>query len=469
MNRCGVNPYLPLTEYVPDGEPRVFGDRLYVYGSHDAPNGDYFCPGDYVTWSAPVADLTDWRYEGVIYHRNQDALNEDGKFAMFAPDVVQGTDGKYYLFYCLQIQPRISVAVSDSPVGPFSFLGHVHYPDGRPLSEFMPYDPAVLVDDDGQVYLYYGFSAVFIQQKYGVPISPGSMMVKLASDMLTVLTEPEPMIPWDGRAAGTEFEDHPFFEASSIRKLRGKYYLVYSSKWFRELCYAVSDRPDGCFRYGGVIVDNTDMGMNGRNVPAAATGTNHGGLVEVGGKTYIFYHRHTNGTSYSRQGCAEEVNIEEDGSIRQVEITSCGLNGGPLSAQGEWPAAICCWLEGNFSPLFFEHRNVFDPEKIACITQTGEEVYIRNMMAGTTAGYKYFRFQQDVNLTLWLRGTAQGRIAIRLDKEQSDPVAVTSIAVSTDQWRTITLPICARGTHSLFVTYQGEGSIDFLKFAFTRA
>ena len=61
------NPFLPSYEYIPDAEPRVFGNRVYIYGSHDKFNGISFCLLDYVCWSAPVDDLSDWRYEGVIY------------------------------------------------------------------------------------------------------------------------------------------------------------------------------------------------------------------------------------------------------------------------------------------------------------------------------------------------------------------------------------------------------------------
>lgn len=72
-----TNPYLPSWEYVPDGEPYVFGDRVYVYGSHDFFNGDLYCMGDYVCWSAPADDLGSWRYEGVIYRKDQDPHNGD--------------------------------------------------------------------------------------------------------------------------------------------------------------------------------------------------------------------------------------------------------------------------------------------------------------------------------------------------------------------------------------------------------
>lgn len=65
------NPYLPAGEYIPDGEPHVFGNRVYVYGSHDRFNAAIFCVNDYVCYSAPVDDLSAWRYEGVIYKKSK--------------------------------------------------------------------------------------------------------------------------------------------------------------------------------------------------------------------------------------------------------------------------------------------------------------------------------------------------------------------------------------------------------------
>ena len=94
------NPYLPLTEHIPDGEPHVFGDRLYIYGSHDRAGGTSYCEDHYTVWSAPVEDLRDWRCEGTAYLRSQDPSNEDDKLKLWAPDVAQGPDGRYYLYYC---------------------------------------------------------------------------------------------------------------------------------------------------------------------------------------------------------------------------------------------------------------------------------------------------------------------------------------------------------------------------------
>lgn len=67
MNREIFNPYLPGGEYIPDGEPHVFGDWIYVYGSHDRAGGTDYCQNDYVVWSAPLEELSEWKYEGIIY------------------------------------------------------------------------------------------------------------------------------------------------------------------------------------------------------------------------------------------------------------------------------------------------------------------------------------------------------------------------------------------------------------------
>lgn len=80
------NPFLPLNEYIPDGEPHVFGDRVYLYGSHDHEGGYTFCMDDYTVYSAPVDDLTDWRKERVIYEADQDPAYPELCY-MYAPDV----------------------------------------------------------------------------------------------------------------------------------------------------------------------------------------------------------------------------------------------------------------------------------------------------------------------------------------------------------------------------------------------
>ena len=121
------NPYLPGNDYIPDGEPYIFGDRIYVYGSHDKYDGVLFCWNDYVCYSAPLEDLSNWRYEGVIYKKKQDPSNRLGVRLLFAPDVTKGKDGRYYLYYALDFLGKMGVAVCDTPAGEYQFLGYVHY------------------------------------------------------------------------------------------------------------------------------------------------------------------------------------------------------------------------------------------------------------------------------------------------------------------------------------------------------
>lgn len=124
MTHLALNPYLPLYEYIPDGEPRIFGNRLYVYGSHDYAGGALgFCPGDYMVWSAPLDDLGDWRCDGTAYRRSDcpEALTPGE--AMAAPDVVKGVDGRYQTggrFFCPALAGRSSVIIVSKPLKPGS-------------------------------------------------------------------------------------------------------------------------------------------------------------------------------------------------------------------------------------------------------------------------------------------------------------------------------------------------------------
>lgn len=218
MNRQAVNPYLPSWEYIPDGEPHVFNGRVYVYGSHDRFNAPIFCVNDYVCWSAPVEDLSEWRYEGVIYRKKQDPKNPLGYHLLFAPDVCQGPDGRYYLYYAFDFLGIMSVAVCDTPAGEYKFLGHIHYADGtlwgRRRGDQLPFDPGVLVDDDGRVWLYSGFyNAVPAILTGGHKLRcDGGTVLELEKDMVTIKTEPRVIFPKKGR--------EPFKDMSFLRQAR---------------------------------------------------------------------------------------------------------------------------------------------------------------------------------------------------------------------------------------------------------
>ena len=89
MKNIACNPVLPVSVCIADGEPHVFGDRVYLFGSHDTPGGESFCLEDYEFYSAPLSDLSDWTSKGPNYCAKQDPLYGEKAKYLFAPDVVQ--------------------------------------------------------------------------------------------------------------------------------------------------------------------------------------------------------------------------------------------------------------------------------------------------------------------------------------------------------------------------------------------
>jgi len=468
LRKQAFNPYLPSWEYIPDGEPYVFGDRVYVYGSHDRFNSHAFCLNDYVCWSAPVDNLGDWRYEGVIYRKTDDPLNPDGSMCLYAPDVTVGPDGRYYLYYVLDKVSVVSVAVSDTPAGKFEFYGYVRYPDGTRLGEREgdqhQFDPGVLTEGD-RTYLYTGFCP------RGDRSRRGCMATVLGPDMLTIVEEPVFVLPSEPYSAGTGFEGHEYFEAPSIRKRGDTYYLIYSSVLMHELCYATSKHPTKGFAYGGVIVSNADMHIDSykpADKPMYYGGNNHGSIVEIGGQWYIFYHRQTNGHHYSRQGCAEPIRFREDGSIAQAEMTSCGLNGGPLAGRGEYPAYIACNLFCKDEALYIGTYGAWMDGRFPKITQDGkdgdeEDGYIANMRDTATAGFKYFDCRGVKRVKIKVRGYAKGAFEV---KTAWDGPALGSIPVDfTNVWKEYAADIAIPdGVHALYFTYTGSGNAQLASF-----
>lgn len=430
MNRKqGWNPYLPLDTYIPDGEPHVFGDRIYIYGSHDKEGGEYFCLLDYEAWSAPINDLTDWRCEGTIYRAEQCKHYCKERQDLYAPDVVQGKDGRYYLTYGWGLGMDVHAGLSKY-VMPKVMAGIFN----KPVEEIKSEEPQTIL---------------------------GANIVELADDMVTVKSEPKRILdalvnaPKDSKLA-----EHSFYEGASLRKFGDYYYFIYSTHKNHELCYATSKYPDHGYEYRGVIISNGDIGYRGRaeKERLAATGTNHGSIEYINGKYYIFYHRLTHNTAFSRQGCAEEITIGPDGTIEQVEMTSCGLNGGPLMAQGEYPAPICCNLtNGKMPHLSNAKKNRYAPN----INHEGNERFIKDLKDKTLIGYKYFEFHGETGLKIVKRG-ASG--IFRVMTEPGKIVAEIYVDDSGRWQESEKVTFHAEGVKPLYLEYQGRGKVDFLKF-----
>ena len=379
MGDIMANPYLPSWEYIPDGEPRVFGDRIYVYGSHDRADSDEFCDYKLKVWSAPVDNPNQWVCHGDAFHTKADRDHasdvEWSENCLYAPDVVE-KDGKYYL-YAYILNSKGCVAVSDHPEGPFKLLSQYQYNIEKHYDNGTFIDPGVLVDDDGRVYVYCGYL--------------GSYMCELNGDnMYEVIdgTYQEGIIPVE--------EPFNFFEACSPRKVGDTYYLIYSPKRGCQLAYATSDSPTGPFTYRGYIIDN------GIDYPG---GNDHGSICKIKDQWYIFYHRTTNGTVMSRRGCVERIEILEDGTIPTVEMTSLGFEES-LNPYEITPADTACVLKDD-SVMITE---------LDSFTRV-----VTNIKDGTIMGWKYFDFGEDyTNGTMELemkiipRG-CKGKVTVLID------------------------------------------------------
>lgn len=374
------NPYLPSWEYIPDGEPRVFGNRVYVYGSHDTAGSDKFCDYKLKVWSAPVNDPGNWTCHGDAFHTRADDDHPSDTIwtdhELYAPDVIF-KDGKYYL-YAYILNAVGCVAVSDRPEGPFRLLSRYQVPanSAKVLTDSIFVDPGVLVDDNGRTYIYCGF-----QESYMAELKPDNMYEIIDGSFIPDILPLE--------------EPHAFFEACSPRKVGDTYYLIYSPQRGSRLVYATSSSPTGPFTYRGIIVDN-EIDYPG--------GNNHGSICNIDGQWYIFYHRMTNGTIMSRRGCVERIELLPDGTIPQVEMTSLGFEVS-LSPYMVTPADIACVLKGG---CFITEKNIFTR-------------VITGITDGCIIGYRYYDFGADyssrtMDFSANIRGTGcLSKIRIRLD------------------------------------------------------
>ena len=463
------NPYLPLWEHLPDGEPRVFEDpdqpgkfRAYIIGSHDT-NYTAYCGSDIRMWSAPVEDLSQWRDEGPIFTHYVDGQWD----TMFAPDLVEVKDkatGKktYYLYPHSRGWQRVAmVCKSDRPNGPFTPINLTE--DGRRClpGSLIDFDPSVFIEtitnkkdpdyDKGfRAYVFYGF-----QHSTACELDQNTMYSKREGTELI-----DPFIPAssaDGRLLdkeGSEYKalykgqnplDFNFFEASSIRQVGNKYVMVFSGYSGKEyglgntnsaLRYAFGDSPLGPWRSGGVLVDSRGVVPNedGSQLMTTNAGHNtHGSLQEINGQWYVFYHRPPRGFGFARQPMVAPVKITWDkkpvakGGV--VKITGYD----PYAKDNEWTAAAADGNTYTGAEVTSEGFQIFGlppyqyySAGIACFwtggtnsnewMQDNHDIWNNSMdLAGITnggiVGFKYFGFGGLANDTKGIKafeGTKAG-------------------------------------------------------------
>lgn len=464
----GANPYMPLWEHVPDGEPRVFtynGEtRVYVYGSHDTAKTEY-CGRDYVVWSAPVSDLTDWRCDGVCFEWDT---------ILYAPDVVKKGD-TYYMYAAPDKGGSVYVAESNSPTGPFV----------NPRKTDFGFDIGVLVDDDGRCYAYWGYLKCYCAE--------------INDDMATIKdgTFKANMIPhcdfrtnyWDTPNIDTEF---CYFEAASIRKIKGKYVFIYSKRIKigdseRALApntncyldYAYSDSPTSGWVHGGTIsncagavITNPD----GTKKRAYQTCNNHGSIAEINGQYYIFYHRGTGTNGYARQAMLEPIDIaldddrlyigsityNKDGSVAEcteAEMTSQGAQTSGLDARRIISAGYSCYIDSKDNSDRAYIKPVYDENNLSAP--------IVNIKSGTVVGFKYLNFGRTAPSAVYLRVKALsgGTVSINIDTPSGNQLCGARLKPS-DDYIVLRAPLKsgAVGKHAVYLTFSAAAEFDWITF-----
>ena len=317
-------------QYTADPTARVFNNKVYLYPSHDIvpPAGqrqDWFCMEDYHVFSSE--NLTDWVDHGMIISQVTVPWGKADGYSMWAPECVQ-KNGKYYFFFPNAPQNgrgfAIGVATADSPEGPFTC-------EPTPIAGVSGIDPCVLVDNDGQAYIYWS----------GMGIRGSKLkanMKELDGPMETITMTPpnaqqnaekgKRQQPRQMKVGGQTMEGLPegFKEGPHAFRRGDWYYLTFP--WVRgskenganpteTLAYAMSKSPLGPWDFKGIIMAEHPNGC----------WTNHHSFVEYKGQWYLFYHTNffSPNDDKRRSVCIEKVTFNADGTIQEVKETMRGV------------------------------------------------------------------------------------------------------------------------------------------------
>jgi len=422
------NPFI-RDQFSADPSARVFDDRVYVYPSHDilATEGKgrvgWFCMEDYHVFSSD--NLTDWTDHGVIVKQNEVPWVRKNSYAMWAPDCIE-KNGKYYFYFPaapVDTAGRrgftVGVAVADKPSGPFT-------PQPTSIKNVRGIDPNVLIDKDGQAYLYWSAGNI-----YGAKLKP---------DMLELAEEPKTL----GELPAKGLKEGPYmFERNGI------YYLTYPhvENKIERLEYATGDNPLGPFKFAGVIMDESPKGC----------WTNHHSIIEYKKQWYLFYHHNDYSPKFDK---ARSVRIDSlffnaDGTIKKVTPTFRGV--GITDAHQKVQIDRYTQMDDKGASIaFVDSLHTFSGWKTVFKTP------------GAWVQYNAVDFGKRQLKTISVRGISTGGILqIHTDGLNGPLIAEMKIPASKD-WTTTkaTLLKVKSGVHNLVVVLKGAGrlEVDWISF-----
>lgn len=419
-------------QFTADPSARVFGDRVYVYPSHDilATEGkgrkDWFCMEDYHVFSSE--NLTDWTDHGMIVHQNKVPWVAPESYSMWAPDAIE-KNGKYYFYFPSVPKDTtgigrgftIGVAVADKPEGPF-------VAQEKPIQGVKGIDPNVFIDRDGTGYLYWSARDIF-----GAKLKDN--MLELASDVKTLGD-----LPSEGLKEG------PFvFERNGI------YYMTYPhvENKTERLEYAISDNPLGPFKVTGVIMDESETGC----------WTNHHSIIEFKNQWYLFYHHNDYSPTFdkARSIRADVLTFNADGTIKKVIPTLRGI--GISDAKKEIQIDRYSKISDKGTSIAF-----LDPAD----TFKGWKTKLEG--SGAWIQYNDVDFGKKKLKTAVIKALSAsgGTLQIRT-KDINGPVITEVKIPASTSWQEINVPVKKSeiGIQNLFVTLNEDGKqaeVDWIKF-----
>ena len=417
------NPFI-LDQFTADPSVRVFGEKVYVYPSHDIPCSEgrgrigWFCMEDYHVFSSP--NLTDWTDHGVIVSQDKVYWADSNSYTLWAPDCIE-KNGKYYFYF--PARPgnagfgrgfSIGVAVSDNPCGPFT-------PQPEPMKNVYGIDPNPFIDKDGQAYLYWAMGKIFV--------------ARLKDNMLELASEPQVVdsLPGAGLIEG------PFLFGRN-----GIYYMTYPhvQNKTERLEYAIGDNPMGPFRFAGVVMDELPSGC----------WTNQQSIMEFKSQWYLFYHDNDLSPKFDKNRSIriDSLFFNEDGTIQKVTPTMRGV-GVTSASQKIEVDRYSIKSDTGVSIAFLDTMN----------TSGGWKVVLGNQGAwiqynAVDSGNGKYRSVQVKALS-----RAGGTVQIRLDNAGGPVLSEVKIPGSKD-WITVDsgLSKLQPGVHNLVIMLKGDNPVE---------